>query len=310
MTHPSSDNEWTVHSINIHGAFFERWCQSVVESTPGLRLDSVNYPVEFPPPNGPVRGKESTLDIRASVDRDGTRFVLLLECKKNNPEFINWVFFEKPRRAGGSRFSSPLLVNKQNTPPAVGWTSQSSIVQVPSDDPVADVARETRGQYGDTKRGAITKTSNAAIQDAANQVALATQAIVSEDLAVSDRLGRSTNATPLPWITKRYLPAIVTSARLFVCDFDPRNIDPRTGEIPLEKAQLSERTDIVYEYALPRHLQFGPAAYATAYGEGLFDTFTRMDILVIQSERLPDFLAAFAAQREDRSTSTADPPLR
>ena len=76
---PQTQHDWTVHSINIHGIFFERWCQHVVTEADGWNLDAVNYPVEFPPPNGPWRGKESTLDIRASREIGDHRICLL--CK-------------------------------------------------------------------------------------------------------------------------------------------------------------------------------------------------------------------------------------
>ena len=123
---PQSNHDWTIHSINIHGVFFERWCQRVVSEAPGWSLDSTNYPVEFPPPNGPIRGKESTLDIRASRRDADLAMVLLIECKKNNPEFVNWIFFRKvclPRDS----FNISQVENTPREPPAVGWETTSSI---------------------------------------------------------------------------------------------------------------------------------------------------------------------------------------
>ena len=80
---PQTQHDWTVHSINIHRVFFERWCQQAVADAKGWTLDAVNYPVEFPPPSGPLRGKESALDIRASRGQSDDRLCLLIECKKN-----------------------------------------------------------------------------------------------------------------------------------------------------------------------------------------------------------------------------------
>lgn len=92
-----TEHDWTVHSINIHGLFFERWCQQAVAEAEGRTLDAANYPVEFPPPNGPWRGRESALDIRASRGESDNRLCLLIECKKSNQEFVHWVFFPKPK---------------------------------------------------------------------------------------------------------------------------------------------------------------------------------------------------------------------
>ncbi|HEX9430695.1 MAG TPA: hypothetical protein VF944_09985, partial [Candidatus Bathyarchaeia archaeon] len=288
---PVSDHDWTVHSINIHGVFFERWCQKVVAETPGWSLDSTNYPVEFPSPNGPLRGKESTLDIRASrMAGPDQRLCLLIECKKNNPEFVNWVFFHRFRTPRDA-FHASQVENKPLESPATGWVTSSVVrnIGVPGD-VVADEAREAKGDYSHLKSGDKTKTSNRAIQDAAYQVALATQAIIEEDSSISRRLGMRTGATAPPWRIKAYIPAIVTTAKLFVCDFDPANVDPITGEVPFDKATMSEVSSVVFEYTLPRHLQFGPADMSRSYGEGLVDLFTRMHLFVIQSQHFAEIL--------------------
>jgi hypothetical protein len=62
---PSTEDERIIHSLNIHGVFFERWCQHVIGTVPGCTIRSVNAPVEYPPRNGLMRGEERNLDIRA-----------------------------------------------------------------------------------------------------------------------------------------------------------------------------------------------------------------------------------------------------
>jgi hypothetical protein len=186
---PQTDGEWAIHSINIHGIFFERWCQRVVSQSPGWTLNSANYPVEFPPPNGPIRGKESTLDIRASRQVDNDKISLLIECKKNNPNFVDWVFFQKPIFRPNRGFIVSQVKNEPRASPALGWDTSSSLRHLATTYSVTDEARETRGSYGSLKAGEKTKTSNASIQDAAYQIALAKQAIVGEDDNISRRLG-------------------------------------------------------------------------------------------------------------------------
>jgi hypothetical protein len=303
-TIPQTQHDWTVHSINIHGIFFERWCQRVVAEAKGWTLDSVNYPVEFPPPNGPFHGKESTLDIRASRDVSAHRLCLLIECKKNNPEFVDWVFFQKPLERATKEFIVSQVENTPRTAPAQGWDTVSTIRHLTSDFAVADEARETRANYRDWKNlGNKTKTSNAAIQDAAYQVSLAKQAVAHEDDAISRRIGNSSSAQ-LPWRKKLYFPTIVTTACLFVCEFDPTTVDPATGEIMPTEASITEREALVFEYPLPRHLQFAPGHVAESYKEGLVDLFTRLHILVVQSRHFPTFLRTFYGQE---SVPSEDP---
>ena len=73
------------------------------------------------------------------------------------------------------------------------------------------------------------------------------------------------------------------------------------GEIPLAKASISERQALVFEYALPRHLQFAPLDIGSAYSEGLGDLFTQLHILVVQSQHLPEFLRTFYGKGPDRN---------
>ena len=227
---------------------------------------------------------------------------LLIECKKNNPEFINWVFFNR-FRTPCEAFNVSQVENKPREAPATGWDTSSAIRNIGGPgDVVADEARETKGDYAHIRGGDKTKTSNKAIQDAAYQVTLATQAIIEEDSSISRRLGMRSGATAPPWQIKAYIPAIVTTARLFLCDFDPANVDPVTGEVPFDKANISEAPSVVFEYTLPRHLQFGPADISRSYSEGLVDLFTRMHLLVIQSQHFADILKDLG--KEDLGTPT------
>jgi hypothetical protein len=306
---PKTEREWTIHSINIHGILFERWCQRVVSEAPGWRLDSTNYPVEFPPRSGPIQGKESTLDIRASKDMGELRLSLLIECKKNNPHFVDWVFFEKPVERPNQGFIASQVQIAPRVPPAVGWDTKATLQHLVTSFVVTDEARETRGNYLLLRNsGDKTKTSNAAIQEAAYQVSLAKQAISTEDEDISRRLGSSGTPPSMPWRTKIYFPTIVTTARLYVCAFDPKDIDPASGEIPPSKASISEREALVFEYPLPRHLEFNPRNIASAYqNEGLEDLFTRVHILIVQSQHLPQFLRTLYDQ-EPVKEETPTPP--
>ncbi len=163
-----TEHDWTIHSINVHGIFFERWCQKAVTEAEGWTLDAVNYPVEFPPSNGPWRGKESALDIRASRGESDNRLCLLIECKKNNPEFVDWVFFQKPKERATQGFIVSQVTNTLREAPNQGWDTVSAVNHLTSNFVITDEARETRANYLELKNtGNKTKTSNAAIQEAA-----------------------------------------------------------------------------------------------------------------------------------------------
>jgi hypothetical protein len=295
-TKPLTDEEWIIHAINIHGFFFESICRKSIADCTGWRIVDTNYPVSFPPPNGPLKGNESTLDIRAELKTAEMLLTLLIECKKRNKNFVNWIFFPKPRSS--SDYYQPVtrqIVNTLIASSSAGWTPDLSLHQVLSMNMIAaEEARETRGSYKASNGDDKTKTANDSITGAAYQVALATQSLVIEELGYSDALGKKSPPLEMPYKTQIFLPVVLTNAKLFTCDYNPGDIDPLTGEIPLDKARITSQPYLFYEYPLPPHLQTSPKDLATALEYGLMRMFKRLDILVVNIEELPSLLTSFA----------------
>ena len=286
-----TQDEWTIYALNIHGVFFERRCVDVVRTMPGWEVLSTNYPVEFPPPNGPLRGKESSLDIWARRNADSHSVVdALIECKKANPDFVNWIFFQKPESEHPAPFVFTKSTNTISAHSPNTWTSTIAMQRGTTDGFLANDAREVRGDYVQNKNGNKTKTSNAAIQEAAYQVALACRAIVQEEFSLLQKARGSTEHPAPPWLEKSYVPIIVTTANLFSVDFSASDTSLRSGEIELNVATLSPVQSVLYEYALPKHLQFSAAQPLDTLKHGGNDTFSRMHILIVQSEALSGLL--------------------
>ena len=255
---PKSDSDWTIHSLNIQGTFFERWCQETIKKS-RWNIVSTNYPVEYPRHNGPLIGEQSTLDIYAQLAKNTVLLTLLIECKKNNPEFIDWVFFTHSDIKRPQYFTGSLIANKPLEGDGNRWESASmlspmiSLEWIPTND-----AWETRGKYLDYKEGNKTKTSNAAINQAAHQVALATKAVFDEELNNNEVLSAKAANAEMPYTNQIFIPIIVTTAKLYICKFNPTDIDEKTGEIPWSKASLEEQPYLLYEYALPVHFHSSP----------------------------------------------------
>ena len=299
MAHSAStQDEWTIHALNIHGVFFERRCVDAVIDTPGWKVLSTNYPVEFPPPNGPWRGKESSLDIWARQESasDSSDVDVFIECKKANPDFVNWVFFRKPEPEHPTPFVFTKATNAIGVAGTSTWTSTIAMQRGITDLLLSNDAREVRGDYVQNKSGNKTKTSNAAIQEAAYQVALASRAIVQEESSLLEKARGSADHPQPPWLLKAYVPIIVTTANLFSVDFSPSSTSLRLGEIGLNDAKLSPVQSVLYEYALPKHLQFSAAQPLDILRNGGSDTFSRMHILVVQSEALSGLLTDLFAR--------------
>jgi hypothetical protein len=288
---PVSDIDWTIHSLNIQGTFFERWAQETIEKS-RWNIVSTNYPVEFPPHNGPLVGEQSTLDIYARLKKETILLTLLIECKKNNQEFIDWVFFSHPNTKRVKHFSGALIANEVKEGSQNNWEITSLLAPMISLEciPTSD-AWETRGNYTEYKGGNKTKTSNAAISQAAHQIALATKAIYSEELNNNKILSVKSANSEMPFAHQIFIPVILTTAELFVCRFETKDIDQNTGEIPFSKASLEEQPYLLYEYPLPVHFHSPPLDKVAVLKTGNYDFGTRMDILVVNSSKLPEFLS-------------------
>jgi len=303
---PQTNHDWTIHSLNIHGIFFERWCRKSIRESNNWHLVSTNYPVAYKPIDSHWSWKESELDIRAihggyqGRSQNRRHLTLLIECKKTNPGFIQWIFFgSEPRRLN----YFPCIETKVAASHLNDVEITTSSLQASLEFPVVENGRETRGTYLEYKaqqndwQKSITKTSNDAITKAAEQIALATQAIVTEEMNLGQHFGRL-NPDELPTLDKHvFLPTIVTTADLFVCEFADEHVDGRSGEISYDHVRLEPVPCLVYRMSLSPHLQRKPdPSVKEAIIYGSHEVHTWMDILVVNSGEFENFLKKIPEQ--------------
>lgn len=289
MTEPKTDSEWTIRALNIHGAFFERWCRELIRKTQRWELKYANYPVGV---EGVVEGE---LDLRADLRTDGHLVSLLIECKKHNPEFVDWIFLPKRDVYTGTPLFIWQLRRQRVRPGETPWDVVVKTGGLPWKSPIADDARETRGSYLQYRGNNKTKTANHSITEAARQVAVAARWISFEEERHGKVLGAMLPAPDPRYWFHHIIPVIVTTARLRLCEFDPADIDPATGVLPLEKANLTEVPDLRFEYPLPLSIQAtpNPSELAQILVDGLIERFQRLQIVVINSLALESFLNGF-----------------
>src|SRR5260370_28635020 len=134
---PQSDLDWTIHAINIHGAFLEAWCRELVGRVRGWSLRYYKYPVSW---------QDESSDVRADTQAGLFRLSLLIECKKANPELTNWVFLRKRRVAANPLSMVANLKLQVDAAGRVGLAART-FEPFPWTSAIADDARETRGDY-------------------------------------------------------------------------------------------------------------------------------------------------------------------
>ena len=302
---PSTDHDWTIHSLNIHGTFFERWCANEIKRHPYWRLRDTQYPVAFSRVTGPLQraaGHESTLDIRAEMSYgDGRLLTLLIECKKNNPEFVDWIFFSKPHSAGLSQFIAPGIScpTATSTGKPERHKLRPMLKELYFDMPLTDDARETRGDYQNIRQQIKTKTANDSISSGAHQIALATQAIFVEE--GSNNLPSS----PIKGASRRVVekqvlfPVIVTTARLRLCNFEPNHVSASERTIAYDKVTLTETPYLIFQYPLPVHLHLDKGHLLLLSSTRYAASIVRMDMFIVNSNHFTEFLQSFHQRFSD-----------
>lgn len=114
----------------------------------------------------------------------------------------------------------------------------------------------------------------------------------------NDQLARS--GASRPRLSVHILqPVIVTTATLFLCDFDPAFVDLETGEIDFDKVTLQPASGLVYNYPLHADLQFDVGNFIEALDTQALPAASRSSIRVVQSLDFPDYLARAAVWFDD-----------
>ncbi|HXQ29780.1 MAG TPA: hypothetical protein VN848_10970, partial [Gemmatimonadales bacterium] len=252
MTTPRDPHQWTVHVLNIQGSIFEKWVEHIVSAAPDpWKVVAAQYSVEYPPPNGPIRGHESCLDVWTELRLGKAWISLAIEAKKDDPRFVDWVFFVASK---GRLNPCVTCIDARNSSQGRPASVTGKVLVFPSTI-VADACREVRGTWDSKDTREFTKTSSKAISDAAHQVAIGVQALIQEQVTVwGDHAVRQGKSPPWEWNT--FLPVIVTTANLKVLTFDPGDVDAKSGTLDSAQTRLLDVKWLVYLYPIPRHLQF------------------------------------------------------
>ncbi len=292
---PTTEEEWKTHVLNIHGTPFEQLCEHHLRQSADWQFKSSRYPVEFPPSYSPLvsQTKNSELDLWGLCQSPGLQIELLVECKKNNPDYTDWVFFFTTNPAPLFPSIRTLSYRSPGANPAVPWGAHCETLYLapPPNTPITSDGREIKGDYqtrsqqNQNNGKQLTKTSNAAITEAAYQIALATQALLHQE-----RRNREASAPerfyPMPPFRHVFLPLIVTTATLWTCHFQADKVDIAHGVIPFNEVQYQQHPYLFCTYALPPILQFHPGENQWVYRtDAQWEALARFSILVVVSAR-------------------------
>lgn len=162
---------------------------------------------------------------------------MLAECKRVNPAYSDWLFLRTPfvRRNHTEQF----IVDTVERAPWGAVTASSVSLSFPARSQVAHLGFDVKaGKPGDPTGG----SSRSAIEEAASQVCRGMNGLVKFASGHAAALG--------PTKSRRLLPVIFTTARLFLGEADFRRIDLNSGEVKPEQFDAKEVQFVYYQYHL------------------------------------------------------------
>jgi hypothetical protein len=275
--------EARTHALNVEGVFFQQRVAEILRLA-GWRIVAEEYPVAFPPGNGPILGKEGRLDIRAEKQFNNYITVLAVECKKADPGYKEWVFFPK----GEGAVEAPVVIRKQRPDAPEGstgrdrWDIPTAVARFGTG-LICKEARELKAEYGNPNSW---KSTTKRIEEGCYQAAQATQALLSE---IGRRQGLLMDRRMEPTVTTWIIPVVVTTADLLLCRFDPIHVSLETGQIDWNKVTYDPLDATALEYPLPVHLQLLPGDPLGLRPEEVH-TFTKKHVFIVQGKSLEAFV--------------------
>jgi len=279
-------DSFVIGVLNLHGSFFHR---KVINEILAVSLEVLEkeFPIE-------LNNERTKIDIIAS-DKNCTKYYII-ECKKVDNDFKTWVFFQDKKIGDGDK----------------------SVVELKSGQPtVIDIIRLVGGQnkllrtFFTTVNQSITKSlcyegfevkidyekdgvinisnihkalNNNNIEKACNQVLSGSRGYALQQMRRSEVTGNGKLAY--------FIPIVVTTAKLKLCDVEVDNIDLKRGiVIDKERARLKDVDWVIYNYKPNFMLKEENQIPLLSKPEWLNESVDYlMSVYIVNSESLQKFL--------------------
>ncbi len=226
------------------------------------KFESSHFPQAITESQTQFLKEETSVDIDASkiieIEFDPPlTFRLCIEVKKNDPKYSDWCFFQLKKNSEPMRVITKTLVKQGrvtlfHVPPTFGHddiyvqTNQFHHWDI-FRHPISDfaLALQSENINKDYYRSEKTK-----IDEAARQIIKGTYGLVIEKLIHQVTTGEGYIDSP-----NIFVPIIVTNANLYLCKFDPKDIDSNSGHITKDP-NFEPIDSVICEYPTPKEVQF------------------------------------------------------
>jgi hypothetical protein len=254
----SNESEKITNKLNDSGIPFQGWCFDVIRN---LKLGNLDYdfravseyPFTHPSSNGPLLGKPGTIDILSAVEVNGLDDCILLmvfECKRANDKIKNWIFLSDKIGKMPVFVYSDIDSELSDTKKLIlrGLTFPELDYSKKEDFDYCYQAVEVNSKLNEWNRSQDEKVYKAMEQANRGVVAL-------ENKNPKYIEGLTTNIDLSKFKHFIYLPIVVTTANLYLAEFDYSDID--SGNIAKDKAKYTSRGCVTFDFPLPDFLSYG-----------------------------------------------------
>jgi len=288
-------NDFLTRSIEQQGLFFHQRCKIEINNNKIWKVAAVEHPYYL----GEKGGRIDLVAIKyqeISFESTSNRIFLVIECKRANPDFKTWVFFPEYSLKGGESpmtFSRVLRHNDTvDMDSKVVWYDRINYNEKSIDycyDALEVRLDSDNGKSIVPKRvGKQKNTTNDEITKASNQATSGTLGFAIEERKFLKTAGREMRKKHQATL---FIPVIVTTAALKVCDFEPQNVDISTGTLKTKGAQYRDVKWLIHQAPLEPgvpHTTFAEPGYIKPENRQI--GFSKEQIFVVQSESFKDFM--------------------
>ena len=204
--------------------------------------------------------EETSIDVIAAASSEGSDklgFKLCIECKKLDPSYSDWIFFDpgskRPMNIITKDITSKGFVSLFKIPGTsrCGNEIHIDLNRFESWDPFKHLISNSSIAVSNKKIPKLTyETKKSLIDNAARQIIKGSYGFILNDIQQQILSGVGYEHR-----TVVFVPIVLTTANLTVCKIDPLDINPVTGYIEKEPS-YEKINSIIYECGTPKSVRF------------------------------------------------------
>lgn len=236
---------------------------------------------------------ERSIDIISAKTLDAnTVLKVCVECKKLNPRYTEWCFFQQ-----NQKFEPHVIIKSQKNTgiftlfhiPETERYGSEIFVQSDRQYNGIGILPSVMTDYGialtdETLHNKFFKTETTVVNEACRQVIEGTYGLILDVVKSQILNGDVTDYS----VTDVFLPMVVTNTQLKLCEYDPSIIDPSSGKLTQEP-KYSIIDSILLECNSPKNVQFPEPLFSRVDAKQRRSS-SKWYVLVVSTKGLVNFL--------------------